>query len=391
MPNPNTDPRPNSKFDGTLRPNEVMAANFNMIISQEVEADNIYDTKSTLADRSRVDGGLYGDTKLYYSTDVLKSLEWKGDEEAQNLLNLHRPEAPECQAISINKFRVIPLTVDNFLTKRMWSTEGSFSQFNSQMLSWMRDTKRIFDATLFNSFVGTHTAEGAAQNITFTIPAANGTEDFNSEAYNRIVAQTIAEKMANLLVHLEDVSRDYNDYGNLRSYNPADLVFVWNSEWVNKINKLDVPTIFNKDGLIDKFAENVLPARYFGNINTAAGTTSASNTTIRSLIEHDYNDDAGIAPNQKGYDAKKHVFPGDLLPNNTPYRANKTCTVDDKVIFKVYHKKSIPFMTAFETGTEFFNQRALTQTHYLIWGYNDLQTLKNYPFITVKSNIDLIK
>ena len=391
MPNPNTDPRPNSKFDGTLRPNEVMAANFNMIISQEVEAGNIYDTKSTLADRSRVDGGLYGDTKLYYSTDVLKSLEWKGDEEAENLLKLHRPEDPECQAISINRFRMIPLTVDNYLTKRMWSTEGSFSQFNSQMLSWMRDTKRIFDATLFNSFVGTHTAEGKAQNITFEIPAANGTEDFNSEAYNRIVAQTVAEKMANLLVDLEDVSRDYNDYGNLRSYNPADLVFVWNSDWVNKIKKLDVPTIFNKEGLIDKFAENVLPARYFGNINTDAGTTSASNTTIRSLIEHDYNDDAGIAPNQKGYDAKKHVFPGDLLPNNTPYRADKTYTEDDKIIFKVYHKKSIPFMTAFETGTEFFNQRSLTQTHYLIWGYNDLETLKNYPFITVKSNIDLIK
>ena len=42
-------------------------------------------------------------------------------------------------------------------------------------------------------------------------------------------------------------------------------------------------------------------------------------------------------------------------------------------------------MTGFETGTEFFNQRALTQTHYLIWGYNKLEHLKNYPFVTVKA------
>ena len=367
-----------------LNPNEIFAAIYNMIISQEVFADNIYDTKSTLADKSRVDGGLYGDTKLYYSTDVLRSLEWRNDEEAQNLLKLHRPEAPECQAITIDKFRMIPLTVDNYLTKRAWSTEGAFSQFNSQMLGWMRDTKRIYDATLFNSFVGTHTATGGAQNKTITLSAGPTSGEVEKEAYNRNVAQTIAAEMADLIVDLEDVSRNYNDYGNLRSYNADDLVFVWNSEWVNKIKKLDVPTIFHKDGLIDKFAENVLPARYFGNINTAAGTTPASNTTIRSLIEHDYNDDAGIAPDNPKYNPKKHVFPGDLLPDNTPYRADKTYTQDSNIVFKAYHKRSIPFMTAFETGTEFFNQRSLTQTHYLIWGYNNLETLSNYPFITFK-------
>ena len=371
-------------FTGTLNPNEIFAAIYNMIISQEVFADNIYDTKSTLADRSRVDGGLYGDTKLYYSTDVLKSFEWGNDAEAENLLKLHRPEAPECQEITIDKFRMIPLTVDNYLSKRAWSTEGAFSQFNSQMLGWMRDTKRIYDATLFNSFIGTHIAEGNAQNIDFEIPAANGTEDFNSEAYRRIVAQTIAEKMANLLVNLEDVSRDYNDYGNLRSYNPTDLVFVWNSEWVNQIKKLDVPTIFHKEGLIDKFAENVLPARYFGTVNTSSGTTTGTNTTIRSLIEKDYNT---VEPNQVGYDAKKHIFPGDLLPASTAYNAYETYTQNGDIIFKVYHKRSLPFMTAFETGTEFFNQRSLTQTHYLIWGYNDLEHLKNYPFITVTADV----
>ena len=375
-------------FNGVLNHNEVYAAIFNMILSQEVFADNISDTKSTLVDMSRVDGSLLGDTRLYYSSDVLKSFEWTADAEAQNLLKLHRPEAPECQAISINEFRIVPVTVDNYLSKRAFATEGAFSAFNSQMLAWIRETKKIYDATLFNSFVGTHQAgleddgKGAKQNVQITIPAEPDGSEVNLEAYNRLVAQTIAEKMADLIVDLEDVSRDFNDYGNLRSYNTNDLVFVWNSDWVNKIKKLDLPTIFHKDGLIDKFAQHTLPARYFGNVNANSGTTTGTNTTVRSLIEKDYNT---VEPNQAGYDASKHVFPGDLLPANTAYNANETYTEDATVVFKVYHKNSIPFMTAFETGTEFFNPRSLTSTHYLIWGYNGLEHLKNYPFITAKA------
>lgn len=378
-----------SAFTGTLNSNEIFSALFNMIISQQVFADNIADTKSTLADMSRVDGTLYGDTKLYYSTDVLRSMPWTNDAEAQNLLMLHRPEAPECQAITLDTFRMIALTVDNYLTKRAWSTESAFAQFNSQMLGWMRDTKKIYDATLFNSFVGTHTAgleddgKGAKQNLSIPLPAEpDGVDDYNTEAYNRLVAQIIAQTMADLLVELEDVSRDYNDYGNLRSYNANDLVFVWNSEWVNKIRKLDLPTIFHSEGLVDKFAQHTLPARYFGNVNTSGGTTSGTNITIRSLIEKDYN---AMAPDKPGYDASKHVFPGDLLPINTAYEANETYTEDGTIVFKVYHKDSVPFLTSFSTGTEFFNPRSLTQTHYLIWGYNTLESLKNYPFITAKT------
>lgn len=377
---------------GQLNQNEIFAALYNMIISQQVFADNIYDTKSTLADMSRVDGSLYGDTKYFYSTDVLKSFEWTNDAEAENLLKLHRPEAPEVQAVTIDTFRMIPITVDNYLSKRAFSTEGAFSQFNSQMLGWMRDTKRVYDATLFNSFVGTHQAglsddgKGAKQNVNIVLPAEpDGVDDYNTESYNRIVAQTIAAEMANLIVDLEDVSRDFNDFGNLRSFNADDLVFVWNSDWVNRIKKLDLPMIFagNRDSLIDKFAQHTLPPRYFGNVNVNGGTTSATNLTVRSLIEKDYNGD--IEPSDARYDAAKHIFPGDLLPGNTAYEAGETYTEDSTIIFKVYHKNSIPFMTAFETGTEFYNPRSLTSTHYLIWGYNTLESLKNYPFITAKA------
>ena len=87
-------------FNGTLNANEIFSSIFNLIISQQVFSNNIAEYKSTLVDLSRVDGTLYGDTKLYYATDVLKSFPWTNDAEAQNLLKLHRPEDPECQAIT---------------------------------------------------------------------------------------------------------------------------------------------------------------------------------------------------------------------------------------------------------------------------------------------------
>lgn len=361
-------------FNGQLRSNEIFAALYNMIISQQVFADNIYDTKASLVDMSRVDGSLYGDTKLYYSTDVLKSAPWGNDAEAANLLNLYRPDAPECQAIVIDQFRQICLTVDNYLSKRAWSTEGSFSEFNSVMLGWIRDTKRIYDSTIFNTYVGTAETTVGGQEVVINVDAAPTTSS-EIEAYNRIVAQTMATEMADLMVNLEDVSRDFNDYGNLRSYNSDSLIAVWNSDWVNKITHLDLPTIFHKDGAKgDKFGEYTLPSRYFGKVNTAAGTAPANNATVRSLIEVDY----------KVGDVTTHVFAGDLLPAGATYAANATYTVDPTIAYKIMHKRSVPFMSAFEVGTSFFNPKSLTETHYLTFGHNTIEYLKNYPLITVR-------
>lgn len=60
----------------TLNQNEIYAALSNMIISQEVFGDPLGGLSSSLVDRARVDGGLYGDTKLYVSTDALRSYPW---------------------------------------------------------------------------------------------------------------------------------------------------------------------------------------------------------------------------------------------------------------------------------------------------------------------------
>ena len=394
-------------FSGQLNANEIFAALYNMIISQEVGADNIAGTFGSLADKSRVDGGLYGDTKLYYDTDVLKSHAWLGDSEAANLLAVNRPKDPETQAVVLNVFRQIDVTIDNYLTKRAWISADSFQSFNDITLGWIRNTKRVYDSTLFNSYVGT--AVSAANKATIVVTPTLGTDTTSAdlEGAARIEAGAIAQALEDAFIEMKDVSRDYNDYKHLKSFNLEDLLVVWNSKWVNKIKKIDLPTMFHKDGLIDKFEEEILPARYFGvvltatNISTYSASTPAAgkpidsddgsyvpgvnhaNGCVRSLIE------AEVTVSTVTY----HVFPGDEIPAGATVGASSTNFLygevyieDAKIICKVMHKRSVPFMSAFEVGTSFFNPRSLTENHYLTYGHNTLEYLKRYPFITFKHN-----
>lgn len=390
-------------FTGQLNSNEIFAAIYNMIISQQVFSDNINGASTELVNRFRTDGTLYGDTKLYYATDALKSVPWGNDSEAGNLLSLDRPAAPSVQKITIDKFRQIRLTVDNYLSKRAWSTEGAFSSFNSVMLGWIGDTKKVYDITLFNAFVGT--VEGASNTKLVEVPITTVVGQATGEEKNRLEAEAIAQEIANLMVAMKDVSRDFNDYKYLRAYNPSDLLVIWNSKWVNKIKKIDLPTIFHKDGLMDKFEDVVLPARYWGHVNTSTildgrvynastnpdgDVTKAGSTytvkvagALRSLIETE------ITVSETAY----HLFPGDALPVGTTIAASSaniaiadTYAECPDIICKVIHKNSFVYMSAFEVATEFFNPRSLTENHYLTFGYAHPEYLANYPLVTLEAD-----
>ena len=373
----------------TLTPNDIYATLGNMIISQQVFADN-FGKHQTLVDKARVDGSLFGDRKLYYSVDALKTVAWLKDSEASNLLSLDRPADPKVQAIVLDKFRQIRLTVDNYLTKRAWADEGAFSSFNGVMLAQMRETKKIYDGTNFNVYIGTHEASSA--NVHSKSVTLSGTND----------GQTIAQAIADLLVEMGDYSRDFNDYKYMRSYSSEDVKVVWNSKFVNKIRKVDTPTIFHREGLVDKLDEDVIPAKYFGVEITASNysTYSASTPTTGKPID---SDDGTYVPGSNNANGclrsaveqdvtvggtTTHLFPGEELPANAVVYASSEvkipCYIEDaKVICKVLVKLP-PYMSAFEVATSFFNPRSLTENHYLTFGHNTINYLKNYPFITIK-------
>ena len=350
----------------TLNPNEIFATVANMIISQDVYADNL-GNHQTLVDKARVDGSMYGDKKLYYATDVLVSHAWGADAEATNLLALDRPADPKVQDITIDVFRQIRLTIDNYLSKRAWSTEGAFSSFNSVMLGWIRETKKVYDGTTYNVFIGTIETNVGEQQKTVDLGAITSDSTLNTIEKDKLEGMTIAQSLADLIVAMGDYSRDFNDYGFLRSYANEKLKVIWNSAFVNKIRKVDLPTIFHKEGLVDKFEEDVLPARYFGQVQATQHTSVAGERAVHEIVING-----------------KHYFPGDVIATGETVPAGESYIVDAEIICKVVVKLP-PYMSGFEVGTSFFNARSLTENHYLTFGHNTLEYLKNYPLVTIKA------
>ena len=249
----------------------------------------------------------------------------------------------------------------------------------------MRGTKKVYDGTLYNVFVGTAVSTATKGNLNVDITTA--TTGLTGEEANRVEATAYAQFIADLLVDMGDYSRDFNDYGFLRSYADADIKVIWNSKIVNKIKKIDLPTIFHKEGLVDKFDEEVLPSRYFGHIvgesdigsGKIIGTDGAYDSTkgtLRAVKELVYND--------------KHYFPGDALATSGTYvavvgglEASDVYVEDANIVCKIVTKLP-PYMSAFETGTSFFNPRSLTENHYLTFGHNTLEYFKDKPYITIK-------
>ena len=376
----------------TLNSNEIFASLSNMIISIETFADNI--KGNDLVSKARVDGTLYGDTKLYFSTDVLESHEWGADSEASNLLALNRPKAPEQQAITLNIFRQIRLTVDNYLTKRAFFDEGTFSQFNSVMLSWIRNTKKVYDGTLYNAFIGT--VRGLANKATKSI---------DLDADSNSAGENIALGMANLFAEMTDYNRDFNDYKQLRRYSEAEIKVVWNSKYINAVKKIDLPSIFHNEELLKTFEGDVLNSRYFGEVitSTNVSTYSASTPTTGKPID---SDDGSYVPGVNNANGTirslielsltvggtdYHVFPGDEIPAGATIGASSTdflygeVYIEQADIIAQVFVKLPPYMSAFEASTDFFNPRSLTETHYLTFGHNTLAYLKGYPVVTIKA------
>ena len=352
-----------ANFTGQLNSNEIFGALWNMIISVQTFSNNI-SLDNTIVDMARRDGTLYGDTKLYYATDVLKTSSWKNDAEAPNLLKLHRPKDPKVQAIQLNVFRKIELTVDYYLSKRAFADEGTFSNYTSVLLGWLNDTKRIYDHTLYNTFIGTNETTLNNQSIVWndvSVTRPTTDEEAHQDAY------AIAENLSNLVNTLTDLTREYTDYGLCRAFSKDNIKIIWNNKYLNRIRKVDLPSIYHTDFMESLFNGYSMNPNYFGKKNT--GNTPAGEG-VRLLSEEEFDD---------GQDR----FGGELVPSGK--ESEQTYTEDDSIICKIIVGDVPPFMSAFNVGTSFYNPLSLTENKYLIWGHNTLEHLKNYPYITIRA------
>lgn len=386
-------------FTGQLNPNKIFAALFNMIISQQIFSDNLGKT-NRLVDRAKEDGTLYGDTKLYYSTDVLASYPWGADSESGQLLQTYRPKAPKIQGITLNVFRQIPLTIDNYLSKQAWADVYSFSQFNSVMLGWLGDTKKVYEGTTYDAFIGTAHGTTSAQNLELDLTTI--TLGLTGIEKRQMEGLEIGDYLANLMVDMGDYLRKYNDYEYLRSYNMDQIDVIWNSKYLNKIQKVQLPTIFHKDDVVAKINNDYLTPRFFGTIITSTNISNYSDSTPTTGKPID-SDTGAYTPGTNNANGTVrtleevqvtvggtayHLFAGDEIPSGATVKTSgdfepgSVYIEDANVMCKVLVKLP-PYMSAFSVETSFFNAKALNENHYLTFGHNTLEHLANYPLITI--------
>lgn len=360
-----------ANFSGTLNPNSVYSMLFNAYRLITTIGDNLEGLDDSLARRFKIDGGDYEDQLVWTYVDILKSYVFDPDD--TNVLEPGEKVVPKQQSMKVDKVRQISLYIPtSFLTKQAFMNPSYYDTFQSVVEKQVGETRRVYDQRLVDVYVGTTETGIGQQKQTVTLE----TVENDAEATNRLQATAIAEKIANIYVDMKDSTRDYNDLAYLVS-TPKDRTFiVWNSAFYNKILKVDLPTIFNKEGLLSE--GEVLPSRYFGTINTGTGTVAASNTTIRSLIETDYEVTEGSG--KKTY----HVFPGDLLPTGAEYAANTTYTVDGDIVCKIISNDAVKYLSAIETESEFWNPKNHSRNRYLTFMYGDPDRLAVRPFVTLR-------
>lgn len=383
-----------------LNQNKITAALFNMIISQQVFDNGIANTE--LADRFRVDGTLYGDTKLYHSFDIGAPEDWLDDAEAADLLKLNRNKSGKTQSVTMGVYKIISITTDQYLSKQAFMAEGTFAEYTSFLKGSLRKIKRVYDRALINNKIGTMSPSTTRCDITVTTPKGATTEETN-----RLEAQTLAARIVELKADLEDNNRDFNALDYLRSYPASDFIAVWNVKQHAKITKLDLPTIFHKEIDADgSFTEYDLPAKWFGSMASADYTLTTSATPNNRIAQSGWYDvtTTNVTMVKKPTANTVFLWAGDEIPykgqvyndyvRNTSVTVASTkitkdlfYTVDSSIAFVLIHKDALPFMSGFETATEFFNQRSLTNNNYLIFGHNNLEFLEEYPRIRIKVEV----
>ncbi len=353
-------------YDGQLKTNLVFASLFNMIISLQVFDTGISDLDGIYQSR-KVDGTLFGDTKLYISTDALKSYPWDGTDTpgSYNLLTIKRPPAPVQEAITIDTFRQIPVTVDEYLTKQAFLDEGAFGSFNGVILAWLQTTKQVYEHTTYLANMIVSAIAKATSLGTISLIAPTGVAGYDLIRWR---AQELYRQIEDYMKELNEPSRSYNDHGFLRNYKLEDFDIVVPLGILSSVRKHDIPFLYGPD---DKPLFKEVHWKYFGAINGTGATLTGTNTTVRALIEKDYTVGGTTT----------HCFPGDLLPDLATYLDNETYTASytarpsigaDIPAILMIHKQDYPIMSAFTVGTSFFNARRLDINHYLTFGHNDV-------------------
>lgn len=367
-------------FTGQLRTNSIYSSLFNQIISIQTFGTGV-EIEDSLYGKRRADGGLFGDTKLYVSTDAGQSYAFsQTGNPGYNLLSQKFLPNPVEERIVIDQFRQIPLSTDTWLSKQAYMDEGSFAQFHGTLLAWLGKTREIYEHTAFTAelVIGARKDSTLLSNITLT-SALTGYDKVKWQAQElfRVLEDAVAE--------LKEPSRAYNDNGFIRTARMDDFDIVIPLGVLSNVSKHDVPFLYNPD---NKPYIHEVHWKYFGSIITTVTATAAG--TERSLLEQDFTVS----------DTTTHCFPGDLvpagaatIPANTIYtpKYSSRPTIQDGVEILLIHKDDFPILSAFSVATEFPNPQTLVTNNYLTFGHSRVLNshIGEFPLLRLELDIEL--
>lgn len=365
-------------FTGQLNSNEIYNALFNVrILFQKLAPNTVKrDEIVSLLDKAT---GMYGDTGIVQGMDIQGTYDFGMDAEAPKLLAINRNKTQKIEKFVINKWRQTDVTNDAYISKRAFLDEGTFALFNGYIVGTLSKAMDAFESGFVKTGIGTYTSPVTACTVSVLMPAADGTE-----ATERIRAAKIKKAILDLKADMKDNQRKYNGYGFYSSYDWDDFTPVFSTEYINEINALALYSTFNAEYIKEASGGRQWTPKWFGTPLTTAGTTTASNTTIYSLVEINSDETTNFPLTSTQLAAGVYrIFPGDLLPSSFDYLANQAYTVDTKVIGKVFAPEYVYYMTGYEQGESFYNPRSATTNHYLRKGFSDVQVSKFVPFITL--------
>lgn len=378
----------------TLNQNELNSSLYNQIISQQIFSR--ITEGGALVDKARVDGTLFGDTKTYFAADVIHTTPYVQDSpDALNLLSVSRNKSVRTQAIVLDQFRIAETTIDDLMTKRAWSDEGSFAAYNDLLNAMVSKALYIHDSTNYDAYIGAKCYSSVGKQAPTALTLTSGKE-----------GQEIAKAIADIFSDMtKKPSRNYNDYGHMTQFSDSEIMIVWNDAWVNKIEKIDLPVIFHKDGLMEKFAENTVHPDYFGDIkkftDISAGTVVVGKPIKKTGSVYTFEPDASETMVLRALEemeltctdgtTKVSFFAGEQIVNpNGKVLVVTDCdekfyVANPKIICKIFVKLP-PYMSAAELGSEFYNPKNHSTNRYLVFGRNTIEKFDAYPVVTVKAN-----
>lgn len=380
-------------YNGHLNVNHIQSALFNMIIAQDIIGGSIH-ANYNIVDKAKEQAGLYGDTVLKIDTPVLTPVNWSQDSsDAVNLLALDRPGAPKTQAITIDVFKQVRLTKDDYLSKQAFGTEGAFAAYQSVLDSRLSKSKETYLNKTYNTFIGT--------------VAGQVTTSIDVDANSQTVGQNVAYGLTMLVDDMKDYNTKYTANGFERAFSDADIHIVWNNKYINQVRKLDTPVLYNPGVVEEVFKGDVLPAKYFGTVITSDNVSdfSAATPTTGKPIDSDTGAYTPGSNNANGTiraakdlykpfgtsGATVYIPAGAEIPANKTIGASSTDFLYGEVyieqadvICKVFTKLP-PVLEAFSVGTNFFNAKNLSTNMYLTFGHNTLVPLDSEAIVTVKA------